>query len=58
MHMSGSYEFKTGGGEEREKQQERISTYHAQKSFSVKEDLTPPKTSQLHHIFGKQKGLL
>ena len=46
MHMSGSYEFKKKKrGEEREKQQERISTYHAQKSFSVKEDLTPPKTS-------------
>ena len=59
MHMSGSYEFKKKKrGEEREKQQERISTYHAQKSFGVKEDLTPPKTSQLHHIFGKQKGLL
>ena len=24
----------------------------------MKEDFTPPKTSQLHHIFGKQKGLL
>ena len=59
MHMSGSYEFKKKrGGEEREKQQERISTYHAQKSFDVKEDLTPPKTSQLYHIFVKQKGLL
>ena len=28
----------------KEKQQWRINTYHAQKSFSVKEDLTPPKT--------------
>ena len=44
--------------ERREKQQERISTYHAQKSFGVKEDFTPPKTSQLHHILGTQKGLL
>ena len=58
MHMFGSYEFKKKGGEEREKQQERISTYYAQKSFRVKEDFTPPKISQLHHIFGKQKGLL
>ena len=44
--------------EEREKQQGRISTYHAQKPFGMKEDLTPPKTLQLHHIFGEQKGLL
>ena len=57
MHMSSSYEFKKKG-EEREKQQGRISAYHAQKPFGMKEDLTPPKTSQLHHIFGKQKGLL
>ena len=30
MHMFGNYKFKKkeGGGEEREKQQERISTYH------------------------------
>ena len=42
----------------REKQQERISTYHAQKPSSMKEDFTPPKTSQLHHIFGEQMGLL
>ena len=60
MYISGSYEFKKkgGGGGEREKQQERASTYHAQKYFGVKEDFTPPKTSQLHRIFGKQKGLL
>ena len=54
MHMVGNYEFKKKGGGEIEKQQERISTYHAQKSFGVKEDFIPPKTSQLHHIFGKQ----
>ena len=29
---------------EEEKRQRRISTYHAQKYFGVKEDLTPPKT--------------
>ena len=58
MHIYSNYEFKKKKKEEREKQQGRISTYHAQKSFSVKEDLTSPKTSQLHHIFGKQKGLL
>ena len=46
------------GSEEREKKKERISAYYAQKRFGVKEDVTPPKTSQLHHIFGKQKGLL
>ena len=55
--MLGNYELKKKR-EGREKQQERISTYHAQKSFGVKEDFTPPKTSQLHHILGKQKGLL
>ena len=55
--MFGSFELKKKGREEREKQQERISTYHAQKPFSMKEDFTPPKASQLHHIFGKQKGL-
>ena len=55
--MSSSYELKKKW-EEKEKQQGRISTYHAQKSFGVKEDLTPPKTSQLHLIFGKHKGLL
>ena len=44
--------------EEREKQQGRISTYHAQKPFSMKENFTPPKASQLHHIFGEQEGLL
>ena len=43
MHMFGSYEFKKKG-EEREKQQGRISTYHAQKPFGMKEDFTP-KTS-------------
>ena len=42
----------------KEKQPGRISTYHAQKPFGMKEDFTPPKTSQLHHIFGEQKGLL
>ena len=57
MHLSSSYEFKKKR-EEREKQQGRISTYHAQKPFGMKEDLTPHKTSQLHHIFGKQMGLL
>ena len=36
----------------------KISTYHAQEPFCMKEDFTPPKTSQLHHIFGEQKGLL
>ena len=44
--------------EEREKHEGRISTYHAQKPFSMKEDFTPPKTSQLHHIFEEQKGLI
>ena len=44
--------------EEREKQQGKISICHAQKPFCMKEDFTPPKTSQLHHIFGEQKGLL
>ena len=59
MHMSSSYEFKKKKKrEEREKQQGRISTYNAQKSFGVKKDLTPPKTLQLHHIFWKQKGLI
>ena len=52
MHLSSSYEFKKKK-EEREKQQGRISTYHAQKPFGMKEDLTPPKTLQLHHIFRK-----
>ena len=42
----------------KKKQQGRIRTYHAQKHFGMKEDFTPPKTSQLHHIFGEQKGLL
>ena len=31
--------------EEEEKQQWRISTYHAQKYFGVKEDFIPLKTS-------------
>ena len=35
--MPSSYEFK--------KKKKKSSTYHAQKSFSMKEDLTPPKTS-------------
>ena len=34
------------------------STYHAHKPFGMKEDFTPPKPSQLYHIFAKQKGLL
>ena len=42
--MPSSYEFKKKK-KRKEKQQWRTSTYHAQKSFSVKEDLTPPKTS-------------
>ena len=58
MHISSSYEFKKKKREEREKQQGRISTYHAQKPFGMKEDFIPSKTSQLHHIFGEQKGLL
>ena len=36
----------------------KISTYHAQESFCMKEDFTPPKASQLHHIFGEQESLL
>ena len=43
---------------EKEKQPGKISTYHAQEPFCMKEDFTPPKTSQLHHIFGEKKGLL
>ena len=43
---------------EEEKQPRKICTYHAQKPFSMKEDFTPPKALQLHHIFGEQKGLL
>ena len=42
----------------KEKQPGKISTYHAQEPFCMKEDFNPPKTSQLHHIFGEQKGLL
>ena len=40
------------------KQQGKISTYHTQEPFCMKEDFTPPETLQLHHIFGEQKGLL
>ena len=42
--MPSSYEFKKKK-KRKEKQQWRTSTYHAQKSLSVKEDLIPPKTS-------------
>ena len=57
--MFGSYELKKKKmREEREKQQERISTYYAQNPFGVKKDFTFPKASQLYHVFGKQKGLL
>ena len=35
---------------EKEKQPRKIYTYHVQKPFSVKEDFTPPKASQLHHV--------
>ena len=45
MHVPSSYEFKKKEKKKEEKQQWRISTYHAQKYFGVKEDLTPPKTS-------------
>ena len=41
--MPSSYEFKKKK-KKKEKQQWKTSTYHAQKSFSVKEDLTSPKT--------------
>ena len=37
---------------------EKISTYHDQEPFCMKENFIPPKASQLHHIFGEQKGLL
>ena len=42
----------------KKKQPGKISTYHAQEPFCMKEDFTPPKISQLHHIFKEQKGLL
>ena len=42
----------------KKKQQGRICTYRAQQPFSMKEDFTPPKALQLHHIFEEQKGLL
>ena len=42
----------------KKKQPGKISTYHAQEPFCMKEDFTHPKASQLHHIFGEQKGLL
>ena len=35
----------------------KIITYHARESFCMKEDFTPPKSSQLHHIFGEQESL-
>ena len=43
--MPSSYELKKIIIIKKKKQQWKTSTYHAQKSFSVKEDLTPPKTS-------------
>ena len=58
MHISSNYEFKKKKKGRKRKTARENKYIPYPKIFGVKEDLTPPKTSQLHHIFGKQKVLL